>query len=65
MDKLPELERVFELDKDALMAALWAEVQTLKVQLAALDAKPHEPRKDAHNSPVPPLRTLNVSRWLS
>ena len=62
MDKLPELERLSEPDKDALMAALWAEVQTLKAQLAALEAKQHEPCKDAHHSSVPPSRTLNVNR---
>jgi transposase len=57
MDKLPELERLSEMEKDALIAALWAEVQQLKAQLAALEAKPHEPRKDAHNSSVPPSQT--------
>ena len=39
------------------MAALWVEVQRLKARLAALEAKPHEPRKDAHHSSVPPSRT--------
>ena len=57
MDKLPELERLSESEKDALMTALWAEVQCLKAQLAALVTKPHEPRKDAHNSSVPPSQT--------
>jgi transposase len=62
MDKLPELERLSEPDKDALIAALWAEVQTLKARLAALEAKQYEPRKDAHNSSIPPSRTLKVNR---
>jgi transposase len=62
MDKLPDLERLSEPDKDALIAALWAEVQTLKARLAALEAKQHEPCKDAHNSSVPPSRTLKVNR---
>jgi transposase len=57
MDKVPELERVSEPEKDALMAALWAELQRLKARLAALEAKPREPRKDAHNSSVPPSHT--------
>ena len=57
MDKLPELERLSESEKDALMTALWAEVQCLKAQLAVLAAKPPEPRKDAHNSSVPPSQT--------
>jgi uncharacterized small protein (DUF1192 family) len=42
MDKLPELERLSEMEKDALIAALWAEVQQLKAQLAVLEAKPHD-----------------------
>jgi transposase len=57
MDKLPELERLSEPEKDALITALWAEVQLLKARLAALEAKAQAPRKDAHNSSVPPSRT--------
>src|SRR5262245_39478878 len=57
MDKLPELDRLLESEKDALMTALWTEVQRLNARLAALESKPHEPRKDAHNSSVPPSQT--------
>ena len=57
MDKLTELERLSELEKDALIAALWAEVQRLKARLTALEAKQHEPHKDAHHSSVPPAHT--------
>jgi len=57
MDKLPDLERLSEPEKDALITALWAEVQLLKARLAALEAKAQEPRKDAHNSSVPPSHT--------
>jgi transposase len=57
MDKLPELERLSEPEKDALILALWAEVQRLQFRLAVLEAKSHEPRKDAHNSSVPPSQT--------
>src|SRR5215510_8946789 len=62
MDKLPELERLSESEKNALITTLWAEVQRLKAQLAALDAKPHEPRKDAHNSSVPPSHSPKRNR---
>jgi transposase len=44
------------------MAALWAEVQTLKARLAALEATPDEPRQDAHHASMPPSRTLQVHR---
>jgi transposase len=57
MDKLPELDRLSESEKDALITALWTEVQRLKARLAALESKPHEPHKDAHNSSVPPSQT--------
>ena len=57
MDKRPELERLSEAEKDALILALWAEVQRLQSRLAALEAKSHEPRQDAHHSSVPPSQT--------
>jgi uncharacterized small protein (DUF1192 family) len=62
MDQRPELERLSEPEKDARIAALWAEVQRLKTWLAALEAKAQEPRKDAHNSSVPPSQTPKVNR---
>src|SRR5262245_49740647 len=62
MDQLPELERLSEPEKDALIAALWAEVQRLNARLAALEAKAQAPRKDAHNSSVPPSHTLKPNR---
>ena len=57
MDKLPTREHVSESEKDALMTALWAEVQRLKTRLAGLEGQPQEPGKDAHHSSVPPSRT--------
>ena len=57
MDELPKLEHVSDSKKDALIMALWAEVQRLKARLAALEGKPQEPHKDAHHSSVPPSRT--------
>jgi transposase len=62
MDKLPKLDHLSESEKDALIMALWAEVQGLKAQLAALAGKPQEPHKDAHNSSVPPSRTPKANR---
>ena len=57
MDSLPDLTRLSDQDKEALIAALWAEVQRLRARLAAFEAKQQEPVKDAHNSSVPPSRT--------
>ncbi|MGH8064547.1 MAG: IS66 family transposase [Candidatus Entotheonellia bacterium] len=57
MDKLPDLEQVSEQEKEALIVALWAEVQRLRTRLTALEAKLREPRKDARNSSVPPSQT--------
>jgi transposase len=62
MDNLPELEHFSDPEKDALIAALWAEVPHLKTRLAALEAKAHEPRKDAHNSSVPPSHAPKANR---
>ena len=62
MDTRPELARLSESEKDALIAALWAEVQRLQARLAALEAKPPEPRKDAHHSRVPPSHSPKANR---
>jgi transposase len=62
MDKLPELERLSEPEKDALILALWAEGQRLNTRLAALAATAHEPRKDAHTASVPPSQTPKPNR---
>jgi hypothetical protein len=53
MDKLPELERLSEHEKDARIAALWAQVQRLHARPTALEAKQPEPRKNAHTPSVP------------
>jgi transposase len=62
MDTLPALEGLSEQDKDALIVALWAEVQRLHTRVAELEAKRREPVKDATNSSVPPSRTRKANR---
>jgi transposase len=62
MDTLPALERLSAPDKDALMLALWAEVQRLQPRLAALEATSHAPRKDAHHARGPPAHTPTPKR---
>ena len=57
MDKLPNLEQLSDREKDALIVALWAEVQHLRTRLTALEARMQEPPKDARNSSVPPSQT--------
>jgi transposase len=61
MDKLPALERLSDQEKDALIVALWAEVQRLQTRLAELEAKLREPVKDARNSSVPPSQTRKAN----
>jgi hypothetical protein len=53
MDTLPALERLLDQEKDALIVALWAEVQRLQTRVAELEAKLRVPVKDARNSSVP------------
>jgi transposase len=62
MDTLPELERLSDPEKDVLIPTLGAEVQCRKARLAALEAKPPEPRKDAHNASVPPSHRPKANR---
>ena len=57
MESLPDLAQCSEQEKEALIVALWAEVQRLRARLATFEAKQQEPVKDAHNSSVPPSRT--------
>ena len=61
MDTLPALERLSEQEKDALIVALWAEVQRLQTRVAELEAKLREPVKDARNSSVPPSQTRKAN----
>jgi transposase len=61
MDTLPALERLSAQEKDALIVALWAEVQRLQTRVAELEAKLREPVKDARNSSVPPAHTRKAN----
>lgn len=54
METLPQLAQLSEQEKDAIIVALWAEVQHLRTRLADLEAKRQEPVKDTKNSSVPP-----------
>jgi transposase len=56
MNSLPELGHLSEPEKDALIVALWAEVQCLRARLTAWESTPPEPVKHAGNSSVPPSK---------
>src|SRR3954452_8796568 len=43
----PDLSRLTEAEKDALIPALWAQVQALTARVAELEARLHQPRKTA------------------
>jgi transposase len=42
--------------RDALIRALWSQVQSLTARVAALEAKPNEPLKTPDNSSLPPSK---------
>ncbi len=54
MTHLPDLSRLTHAQKDALILALWAQVEELSKRVAVLEAKLGEPPKTADNSSTPP-----------
>jgi hypothetical protein len=54
--QLPDLNHLSHAEKDALIHALWGQVQNLTARVAALEAKLYEPSKNPDNcSLVPPV----------
>jgi hypothetical protein len=53
MSQLPALNHLSHAEKDALIQALWAQVQGLLARVAALEAKLGEPSKNSDNSSLP------------
>ena len=51
--QLPDLSRLTHEEKDALIRALWAQVQALTVRVAELEAKLGGPPKTPDNSSLP------------
>ena len=69
MTKLPDLSRLSHDEKDALILALWAQVQALTAQVqiltarvAELEAKLGVPPKTPDNSSVPPSKGHKSNR---
>ena len=59
---LPDLSGLSHEQKDALIHALWAQVQALTVRVAELEAKLGEPPKTPGNSSVPPSKGEKANR---
>ena len=56
MTQLPDLTHLSHAEKDALIRALWSQVQSLTARVAALEAKLNEPSKTPDNSSLPPSK---------
>jgi transposase len=60
--QLPDLSRLSPDEKDALILALWAQVQALTARVAELEAKLGTPPKTPDNSSVPPSQGQKPNR---
>ena len=62
MTELPDLSSLSHDEKDALIRALWAQVQTLSARVAELESRLGEPPKTPDNSSVPPSQGKKSNR---
>jgi transposase len=62
MIPLPDPSTLTEGEKDALILALWAQVQALTARMAELEARLNEPAKTAGNSSLPPSKSHKANR---
>jgi transposase len=62
MERLPDLSSLSHDEKDALIRALWAQVQALTARVAELEAKLDLPPKTPSNSSLPPSRGKKPNR---
>ena len=58
----PDLRTLTEVEKDALIRARWAQVQTLTTRVAELEARLNQPPKTPGNSSLPPSRGHKANR---
>jgi transposase len=58
----PDLRKLTEAEKDTLILALWAQVQTLTARVAALEARLNQPAKTSGNSSLPPSKSHKANR---
>ena len=62
MEPLPDLSSLSHAEKDALIHALWAQVQVLAARVAEPEAKLGLPRKTPNNSSLPPSQGKKPNR---
>ena len=62
MDRLADLSSLSYAEKDALIHALWAQVQALTARVAELEAKLGVPPKTPDNSSMPPSQGKKANR---
>ena len=62
MTELPDLSPLTHEEKDALIRALWAQVQALTARVATLEAKLDLPPKTPDNSSLPPSKGQKPNR---
>ena len=62
MTQIPDLSDLSHSEKDALIRALWAQIQALTARVAELEAKLDEPAKNSDNSSQPPSQDKKASR---
>src|ERR687886_1953470 len=62
MGSPPDLSQLIEAEKDALILALWAQVQALTARVAELEARLKEPPKTPDNSSLPPSTGRKANR---
>src|SRR3954447_9390152 len=58
----PDLSQLSEAEKDALIVALWTQVQALTVRIAELEARLKQPPKTPDNSGLPPSKGPKANR---
>ena len=56
MTGLPDISQLTHEGKDALIRALWVQVQALTARVAELEARPWAPPKTPGNSSLPPSK---------
>ncbi len=62
MTELPDLSQLTHDEKDALIRALWAQVQALTARVAELEARLGVPPKTPGNSSLPPSKGQKPNR---